>query len=204
MLRQLDIQINQDWDVIRKAFGNVLAKFKTGSFKDRGIWVEEWGIYRYDLGPLGSIFTVNETMAKNGWTVWSGKLLTTFLPWYKQAEEYFSGLNIASVSWHDLCGDAVRHVDSKVMINGVEMPVANINYIVSSEDKDAYTEMEDTVDPALKLRYNSIPGNIVLMDPTQYHTVHNTGHREALQIKFYNTYQEVSDFLDKKKPVIFS
>ena len=80
-------------------------------------------------------------------------------------------------------GSIETHVDGKVPGEAPDGH-CNINYIISSTDDSAYTEVMNDV---VKEQYQSVPGTCWLIDTNTAHRVVNNGYREVFQIKIYNS-----------------
>lgn len=200
MLSKVNITIDQDWDRIRKIYNHILQKRLDNSLTDN-YFVPEWEATQYNLGTLGSL-VYNEILSPD-WGTWSGLLLDSSLGWVQQARDYFRGLNFHGVSFSVTEHSISQHIDGKIASEN-DLAQCKINYIVYSEDQSATTYVYNRDDPTICNSYPSDFGHAYLLDVTHPHEVHSAGHREVLQFKFFNSYDEVKSFLEKAGPVHFS
>lgn len=211
--RQCDIKIYQNWDNIRLLYDNLLDKKLAGKFKETDLTEEFEGstlqyqnytqiTKSYSFGFLGTLMSSND-LTIDDWTTWSGTFLEKQLPWAEQAREYFSGLNFNGFTWSPMVGSAIKHVDAPGKQKTA--PMCKINYIVKSDDHNARTVSYDPIDETYTETYYSIPKTAWLLNIAKPHEVINDSNkkRELLQFNFNNTFEEVSEYLDKKDPIVF-
>lgn len=208
--RQVNLTIVQDWNKTRQVYQKIKQKIDNGELEKTAT---QGGYHEKDVAkdyamPGSGKMTVTHGWSKD-WNFWHGPLLYATFPWYKQAVEYFSGLNLSSIMWVVSREAIVNHIDMKDIHDPVntdpdDPPQCKLTYIVSSEDPDAKTVSYDINNPGIRASYPSIPNTAWLLATGHPHeVVARPGLREILQFKFDNTYQEVSDYLDKKGPVHF-
>jgi hypothetical protein len=195
-----DITIDQDWNKIRKIYSVIVDKMNNDQI-DSFYYIEERGGTQYNLGSFGSL--VYGDGLSPDWGAWGGPLLESSLGWVQQARDYFQGLNfhgmIFSVTEHPVD----LHIDGRPP-EEKHLNECKINYIVETQDVSAKTYVYNQDSPDIFEWYPSIPGHAYLLDTSNPHEVQASGHREVLQFKFFNTFDEVKNFLLQAKPVHFS
>jgi len=194
----VNITIEQNWDSIRALYRTVFDKQKLGKLDHDLIEVDEWGGTQYNLDRHGSLM-LSQRLSPN-WGSLSGPILNRLLPWHKQVVEIFKPLNFGMVIWSDTIADVTRHVDAKIS-EEYSLPQCKINYIVSSEDQLAKTIVYDSNEDSYYESYPSTLNHAWLLNTSHPHEIWSKGHREILQFKFFNHYDDVADFLKQVGPI---
>ena len=196
MIKSVDITIHQDWNKVRDLYNSVLAMKDANKLTNKHA-VTEWYSTQYDIGNYGSLIYDHEDALSKDWGVLNGKILHPQLSWYNQARELFANLNFHGCAWSVSNTNIRLHCDGKTESEKDQL-FCNLNYIISSDDPTGSTISydSDTVSS-----YPSVPNTAWLLDPGLPHEVKCNGHREILQFKFFNSYDNVANFLDAYGPI---
>jgi len=195
MIRQVDLRIeNQDWSKIRSIYDYIMQSERQDKFEQNPDMV--YG-KQFNLGPYGTIIDTNKDIAEKGFILWQGPLFESALGWGKEARDFFKTLDLRNITWSISYGNVMPHIDR---INEITSGRTKINFIVSTKDPNGITI---SYDKQGIVSYPSTSGLAWLLDTAVPHAVIANGMREVLTFRFGNSFEEVSDFLDKCGPIIF-
>lgn len=190
-----DFEQHIDWQRIRKIYAKIVEKTQQGTF----VCHQEpsYGGARYDLGRWGSVIESDCLTPNELWRVWAGPLLEELLPdsvlHYRNIMREH-GLNFVNFNYFQHQSNIMPHQDGKRLL---EAPNGhcNINLVVSAEDPTAET-LAYAEDGSVE-RYHGT-GQWWLLDTTVIHEVRNQGPREIFQLKVFDSYSTVKDFLQSQ------
>jgi hypothetical protein len=203
------IMLKTDWRRIQRCFQTASDEIDQGRWDFRDNGYDAVGIQSkvYSFGTYGLIST---TTALNGssWKFWSGQWLESLLPWAAgmRKELARAGLPLGTIAYHSHNYSVVAHRDRQYLNNDPDTPHTNVNYMISSENPEqSYTWVED--DHGNRKGYYSYPDTLWIINASNLHAVETNGHRDALIMKFYQSFEDIEnffklhpDFFDENQP----
>lgn len=188
----VDLTIDFDWSRVRRAYQTMIDMNLQGRFRGLEDWQESYNCQQLSIGDYGSIM-VSKNLTQSDWYIWTGRLLEHLCPWADALKKPFqeAGLHFVNYTYSRHVGPIRIHIDGK---KPTEAPrgQTNINFIISCDDPDAKTcALHEGVEEC----YPSTPGTAWLIDTSVKHWVANTGNREFLQLKIYESFDTVKEFL---------
>ena len=195
--------INTDWSRVQSISSKMFSKLENGDFdKDKKLR-EEYGAVEYNLGNYGSLFLDTENEDGLPWYHWTGPLLTSNISWGKQIEEKLknSPINFSNFTYFIHQRKVFEHTDGKTDEEKSFDGHCNLNFVISCEDPTSYTFIGRGSE---QKTYPSNGDSAWLIDTTIPHGINNHGKREVFQMKFYNSFDRVVNYLLDNPDILWS